>query len=150
MKKRRITVILFILYLAYTSIYIARVNLSIASPSLTELQILDSAQIGILGSCFFTIYAAGRIINGVLGDKRPPWQMLTAGLLIAGVSNLFMGCFPAYPIMLFLWSTNAYGQSMLWSSILCVITSVCEESTAKKKTSVMVSSVAVGNIWGFS
>lgn len=148
MKKKRMAFTLVLLYLAYTSIYIARVNLSIVSPKLTERHILDSAQIGILGSCFFIIYAAGRIINGVLGDKRPPWQMLTVGLLITSVSNLLMGCFPAYVIMLFLWSLNAYGQSMLWSSILCVVTSLYEENIAKKKTSVMVSSVAVGNILG--
>lgn len=50
---KKSSLILVVLYLAYTSIYIARVNLSIASPEFIRQNILDSAQIGVLGSCFF-------------------------------------------------------------------------------------------------
>lgn len=147
MKKKNMFT-LVILYLAYTSIYIARVNLSIASPEFIEQSILDSAQIGVLGSCFFTVYAIGRIVNGTLSDRQPPWRMLTIGLLLAGVSNIFMSCFPPYLAMLLFWTLNAYAQSMLWSSVLCVVTAVCDPAVAKKATSIMVSSVAVGNILG--
>ena len=43
--------------------------------------------------------------------------------------------------------SNAYAQSMLWSSILRVVTRLFGKA-AKRKMSVMVSSVAVGNILG--
>lgn len=140
--------IVLIIYLAYTCIYVARVNLSIATPELIRLNLLDSAQIGMLGSCFFCIYAVGRIINGTLSDMTKPWRMLLTGLLITGISNFFMSGFPSYGLVLLLWSLNAYGQSMLWSSILCVVTSLYEGNEAKRKSSVMVSSVAVGNLLG--
>ena len=44
-----------VVYLAYTSIYIARVNLSMAGPDLIDGQILDTVQLGLLGSVFSTV-----------------------------------------------------------------------------------------------
>ena len=44
--------IFLVVYLAYASIYIARVNLSMAGPGLIDLGILSTAEIGALGSVF--------------------------------------------------------------------------------------------------
>jgi len=139
-------IIFFIVYLAYTSIYIARINLSVAGPELIGLGILDTAQIGTLGSVFSTVYAIGRLINGGLSDRTPPWIMLTSGLALAGISNIFISFFPPFIGICIFWFANAYAQSMLWSSVLSVVSSIYGKETAKKKTSVMVTSVAMGNI----
>ncbi len=139
-------IIFFIVYIAYTSIYIARINLSVAGPGLIEEGVIDAVQIGLMGSVFSIIYAVGRLINGGISDRTPPWVMLTLGLGIAGISNIFISFFPPFIGILILWFTNAYAQSMLWSSVLCVVSSIYNKETAKKKTSVMVTSVAMGNI----
>ena len=146
MQKKYGRTIFFIVYLAYTSIYIARINLSVASPGLISEGIIDTVQIGLLGSIFSTVFAVGRLINGGISDRTPPWIMLTAGLCVAGFSNIFIGFFPPFVGILILWLTNAYAQSMLWSSVLCVVSSIYDKEVAKKKTSVMVTSVAMGNI----
>lgn len=138
--------IFIIVYLAYTSIYIARVNLSVAGPNLISEGILNTVQMGLLGSVFSTVYALGRILNGTLSDKTPPWIMLTTGLALAGLANIFISFFPPYIGIFVLWTSNAYAQSMLWSSVLCVVSSMHETNEAKKKTSIMVTSVAMGNI----
>ena len=140
--------IFIIVYLAYASIYIARVNLSIASPELINLKVLDTVQIGALGSVFSTIFASGRLINGAISDKTPPWKMLTIGLVFVAISNFLVGFFPPFLAIFLLWTVNAYAQSMLWSSVLCVISSLYEKNIAKKKSSLMVTSVATGNIVG--
>ncbi len=140
--------IFWIVYLAYTSIYIARVNLSQAGPALMEANVLDTAQLGILGGVFSTLYALGRLINGGLSDRQPPWRMLTIGLAFAGLSNICIGFFPPFIGIFILWTANAYAQSMLWSSVLCVVSGMYEKEEAKKKTSIMVTSVAMGNILG--
>ena len=72
--------IFIITYLAYTSIYIARLNLSIATPELTAGGIMNEAQIGLLGSIFSVVFAIGRLLNGVLNDKLTPWIMLCSPL----------------------------------------------------------------------
>lgn len=146
MQKKYGRIIFFIVYLAYTSIYIARINLSVASPGLISEGIIDTVQIGFLGSIFSTVYAVGRLINGGISDRIPPWVMLTVGLGLAGFSNIFISFFPPFIGIFILWLTNAYAQSMLWSSVLCVVSSIYNKEIAKKKTSVMVTSVGMGNI----
>ena len=134
MKKRTMWIFL-VCYLAYTAIYIARVNLSIVSPELKNMEMLDAAEIGMLGSVFSVVYACGRMINGYIGDKQPPWLMMSVGLFFAGISNILIGFFPPFVGILLLWGVNAFSQSMLWSSVLKIVSSIYDEQTAKKKTS---------------
>lgn len=146
MKNKQKTMIFLICYLAYTSIYVARLNLSMASPALIEKEILSTAQIGMMGSVFSIIYAFGRFMNGQLSDRKAPWFMISIGLLAAGISNLLIGFFPPFPGILFLWGVNAWAQSMLWGSVLSTVAVIYEEETAKRKTTYLVTTVAVGNI----
>lgn len=145
MRKKR-ALIFMIVYIAYTSIYVARLNLSMAAPGLKDAAILDSAQIGMLGSVFSVVFAIGRFLNGRLSDTKPPWTMICVGLALAGISNVAAGFFPPFVGMMLLWMVNAFAQSMLWSSVLCVVSSIYDEQKAKKMTSYMVTSVATGNI----
>lgn len=146
-QKKRARIFL-IVYAAYMAVYVARVNLSVAEPALKTLSILDSAQIGILGSCFFVVYALGRVVNGSLSDTTPPCVMICTGLLLSGLSNICFSFFPSFAAMCVFWTLNAYAQSMLWSSILCTITAVYEKEQEKSRASLMVTSVAAGNIAG--
>ncbi len=148
MKNKKTTVIFFICYIAYTAIYIARLNLTTASPGLVDARILDTVQIGLMGSAFSIIYSVGRLLNGRISDSQPPCRMICIGLVLAGISNIAISFFPPFEGILFLWGCNAFAQSMLWSSILRIIASLYDEETARQKTSYMVTSVAVGNIAG--
>ena len=88
--------IFLVCYLAYLFIYVARLNLSMAAPGLKELQVLSMEQIGLLGSAFSVVYACGRLLSGILSDRVAPWKMISAGLLLCGVSNLCFSFFPPF------------------------------------------------------
>ena len=142
--KRRL--IYLISYLAYSAIYIARVNLTIANPELVSLGIVDTVQIGILGGVFSAMFASGRLINGAISDKAPPWAMISGGLALCALSNIIIGFFPPFIGIFLLWTVNAYAQSMLWGSMISMMSTLYDESTAKKRTAFLSTSVAVGNI----
>lgn len=139
-------VIYMLVYVAYTSIYISRVNMSVASSPLENLGVFDAAGYGLVGGLFSTIYATGRLVNGAISDKTPPWVMLSVGLGISGLANLLIGFIPPYIGLLFLWSVNAYAQSMLWSSVLSVVAAMYDGASMKRMTSLMVTAVAMGNV----
>lgn len=147
-KKPKNFIIFTVLYAAYVSIYIARLNLSMATPELKALKIMDESQIGLLGSVFSVVFASGRLINGALSDKVKPFIMITSGLCLAGLGNLFISFFPPFELILVLWGINAFAQSMLWSAVLRTVSETYEPWEAKKKTSYMVTAVASGNIIG--
>ena len=145
MKKRPETVFL-ICYMAYVSIYVARLNLSMAAPALKELAVLDTAQIGLLGSMFSVVYACGRLLSGIIADKTSPWIMITSGLILCGLCNICIGLFPPYVAFLLLWGANAFAQSMLWGPILRILSTIYPEHIAKKRASYMGTAVASGNM----
>lgn len=140
--------IYLIAYLAYSSIYIARVNLTMASPELVSMSILTTEQIGMLGGVFSATFAAGRLLNGVISDKAPPWMMVCGGLALCAACNAGVGFFPPFIGIFLLWMANAYAQSMLWGSLLSVMSEIYDAPTAKKRTAFLSTSVAVGNIIG--
>lgn len=149
MKRRFPNGFVFLLcYVAYVSIYAARLNLAQASPALIDGGVLTSEQYGFLGSAFFWVYACGRLLNGMIGDRAAPWVMISLGLTLTGAANLLIGVMPPYLLILLLWCVNAYGQSMLWSSLLRCMTGLYGKETADKKVPILVSSVSVGNIAG--
>ena len=141
-------VLFWVLYLSYTSTYILRLNLSCASSALEQIGRLNTSQLAFLGGVFSMAYALGKLLNGGLGDRLKPWIMVSAGLLLAGVSNLVMGILPPYGAMLVCWGLNAFGQSMLWGATLRLVSALFDEETARKRASVMGTSIAVGNVLG--
>lgn len=146
--KKQTTRIFLVCYIAYLFIYVARLNLSMAAPGLKNLQILTMEQIGLLGSAFSVIYACGRLLSGILSDRIAPWKMISTGLILCGISNLCFGMFPPFAAILLLWGTNALAQSMLWGSILRILSAIYPESVAKKRASYMATTVASGNLVG--
>ena len=100
---RKNTVILATLYFAYVGVYIARLNLSMASPELLAQGVLTSVELGFLGRAFSLIYSCGRLFNGILADRLAPKLLIAGGLLLTGLSNLLLGLLPAYLLFLVLW-----------------------------------------------
>ena len=125
--------IFFLCYIAYTCIYIARLNLSMASPAMRDAGLLTAAQLGFIGSAFSVVYSCGRLFNGILGDRVAPKILIVTGLFLTGAANLLIGILPPYLVILVLWCLNAFGQSMLWSSMLKTMTGVYGKAAADRK-----------------
>lgn len=76
--------------MAYLVVYITRSVLSAAAPQLIDTEGITNEDIGGISSAFFTFYAVGQLINGILGDKIKGKYMVSLGLITAGVSNLLL------------------------------------------------------------
>ena len=78
MHRQKQIVLFLISYFAYSVIYIARLNLTIASPVLQAEGIMTVAQIGLMGGVFFLAYSVGQLFNGFLGDIFHPKYMISS------------------------------------------------------------------------
>ena len=95
--KKRFPLVFFVGYLAYTSIYLARLNFSVAATILQEQDILDkSPDWNYRGVYFSLVYALAKIPNGYMGDRFSANRVIVSGLLITSVSNLLIGFFPGF------------------------------------------------------
>ena len=85
---------------AYLAVYIARNMLSAVTPEILEAGILTKDFIGTLSSVYFTCYAVGQLVNGIIGDKIKGAYMISAGLALAGVMGLLFPAFISSPLIL--------------------------------------------------
>ena len=110
-------------WIAYASIYLCRVNLTIAIPEIQNTFAFSKAQIGLIASMFFWVYGIGQLVNGNLGDKVSSKLIIFLGLVVAAVSNILFGFANSLLAMLIFWTINGYFQSMLWGPITKLLSS---------------------------
>jgi len=111
--------IFWLLWGAYASYYLCRVNFAVAQPAiLKEFPDWTNAQIGTIPSVYAVFYAAGQIINGTLGQRFGARHMMTGALVIASLTNLLFSFTSSFPVMLALWAINGYAQSAGWSLLV--------------------------------
>lgn len=140
--------IYMIYYVAYSSIYIARMNFSVVSALFESAGTLNKGQIGLIGSIFSLTYAAAKLPGGYIGDRKPAQKVIVFGLLLAAFSNLFIGFVPVFYSIAIMWGLNAVGQSMLWGPTLRNVNQCFEPAKAKVMCQLLSTSVAVGSILG--
>jgi len=73
--------------ISYFAVYIARNILGAVTPQMLESGLYSEAYIGTISSVYFFFYAFGQLINGFIGDKIKARNMISCGLLLAGISN---------------------------------------------------------------
>lgn len=111
--------VFWLLWTAYASYYLARVNFAVAQPAiLAEFPSWTAAQVGAIPSTYAAFYAAGQFVNGVIGQRLGARRMMTVALLIAAGANLGFSLTSSYRTMLLLWAVNGFAQSAGWSLVV--------------------------------
>jgi MFS transporter, OPA family, glycerol-3-phosphate transporter len=116
------TRVFWLLWGAYASYYLCRVNFAVAQPAiLKSFPDWSSAQIGTIPSAYAAIYAVGQIVNGTLGQRYGTRRMMTLAMLIAGLANVLFFFTSSFEVMRLLWVLNGWGQSAGWSLMVGTI-----------------------------
>lgn len=109
---------------AYALYYVCRMAMSVVKQPLIDEGIFTAAQLGIIGSAFYFVYAFGKFTNGFIADYCNVRRFMATGLLISTVVNLLMGVLGLLQgwtgtstILLFIvfaviWGVNGFCQSM--------------------------------------
>ena len=111
--------------LAYSIFYICRLAMSVVKKPLIDDGIFSAGELGIIGSAFLLVYAAGKFVNGIICDYCNIKRFMAAGLGVSALLNLLMGMLGLVSpmvslfggVMLFLvfsivWGLNGWAQSM--------------------------------------
>jgi len=147
-RNRKSLLVFFIYYIAYTSIYVARSNFNIASALMESMGTLTVTQIGIIGSIFSAVYAVMKIPSGYIGDRVSVRKIMTFGLMVTALSNLFIGFLPGFYSIAVLWGLNACGQSVLWGPMLRAINEYYGPERGKVLCQRVITSCTVGSMLG--
>lgn len=114
---------------SYLGVYFARNILSVVTPQIIEGGAYTEEYIGSISSIFFTFYAVGQLINGLIGDRIKSRYMISFGLLLAGLCNAIFPYMLDMPFAAHL----TYGMiGFFLSMIYAPMTKVVAENTEPK------------------
>ena len=133
-------------WLAYSCAYIGRLNYSAALASIISGGIFTKSQAGLIGTVFFFCYGAGQLINGMIADKFSPFNLIFFGLFFSASANLMMSFSNNFIIMAVIWGCNGIAQSMLWASIIFIISNIIHDDMRYKACIYIASSFPVGTL----
>lgn len=112
----------WVLTLVYFSSYATRINLSAIISEMVTATGFSKTELAVSLVTLSVTYGLGQIINGVLGDRIKPVNMIFTGLLTATVINLVFPFFATAPmIMSLLWGLNGFVQAMIWPPIVKIL-----------------------------
>jgi len=109
------SIIFIFAWIGYALFYFCRANFSIAIPQIIEEFGYTKTEIGMIGSALFFAYAIGQVVNGQLGDRLGARRLVTIGIIVSSLCNIYFGFAGGLVQMVFIWGINGYFQSMGWS-----------------------------------
>ncbi len=109
---------------AYALYYVCRMAMGVVKQPLIDGGIFTAAQLGIIGSAFYFVYAFGKFANGFIADYCNVRRFMATGIQISTVVNLLMGVFGLiqgwtgtsatllFVMFVIVWGVNGFCQSM--------------------------------------
>lgn len=139
--------IFWLLWTAYASYYLCRVNFAVAQPLiLREFTSWTAAQIGLIPSVYAMCYAAGQVINGTLGERFGARLLMTLAMIGASIANMLFSVASSFEMMLVLWAVNGYVQSAGWSLLIQTLSNWSTSARRGTLVGLISTCYQVGNV----
>lgn len=135
---------IFLCWLAYTTAYLGRLNLSASLVEIIDSFGSTKAAAGLIASFFFFAYGAGQLVNGFLSRRYNPRLAIAAALAVSAVINVAMTFAAGPAVMKYLWLANGLAQSVLWSTLIHTLGVKLPENMLKRAILVMSTTAALG------
>ena len=107
--------------MGYSAYYLCRSNLAIAAPLLIRefaSQGLNKEVMGRIASVGVLFYAAGKVVNGVLGDFLGGKKIFLLGMVGSVVATVAFGLGQGVALFFGAWAVNRLVQSMGWAGLV--------------------------------
>ena len=129
MKTKNITgkKLAWLLTLLYFTSYVTRINFAAIIQEIVTQTGYIKTDLSIILVVLSITYGTGQIINGRLGDKIKPQNLILIGIITSTFVNLLFPFFiSSIPTMTVLWAINGFAQAMMWPPIVKILVSATE------------------------
>lgn len=128
----------------YLVSYFFRNMLSVFAPEILEEGVFGKTEIAFFSSLYMIVYAAGQLVNGIVGDYVKSKYMAPTGLIIGGIGLLLFSILDNYYLMAFSFAILGFGLSMLRGPLVKLIT----ENTRKRQSNLCCTLFSVASFLG--
>ena len=129
---------------SYLVSYYSRNLLSVSSPAMVESGLYTKDFLGLLSSVYMITYAAGQLVNGIMGDILNPKRMVGAGLLGTGLISILFPFLPRGIFQVICFALFGFALSMLRGPLVKIIS----ENTSKNHSRTICTFFSVASFAG--
>ncbi len=122
MNRKNAKIIGIITVTSYVANYFLRNMLGVLTPAMLKTTSYTKEYIALLSSSYMITYAAGQLLNGILGDILKPGKMVLTGLLAAGTVMIAFPFIGKGVLQVTCFLILGYSLSMLRGPLMKVIT----------------------------
>lgn len=106
---------------SYIVSYYMRNVLGVLTPEMLETGRYTKEYIGLLSSLYFLVYAAGQLVNGVIGDMINPKKMVSCGLVLSGAASAMFIVLEVKWFQMLCFGLLGFGLSMIRGPLMKII-----------------------------
>ena len=136
--------IIFLCWMAYTVAYFGRYSYNSCITKIEEFYGVTHAESGMVVTFFFFAYGVGQAVHGLLCKFYKKRQIIFGVLVASSLINLAVFFGAPFYIIKYLWLINGATQSVLWSSLIMIISRSLDEKHKKKAVLAMSTTVPAG------
>lgn len=152
--RSNIKLLLFMCWLVYSSSYLGKVNFSASKLSVMTHFGVNEAQVGLVGTFFFFSYGIFMVINGLFCKKYNIKYIVFSALIVSSAINFVIPLIPtnAFGVIKFLWMINGAILSILWPTLIRLLSETLPKDKMPTASKIMGTTVATGTliIYGLS
>ncbi len=138
--------LIFLGWLMYATSYLGKVNYSANIIQVMEHYDVTKPEAGAVPTFFFFAYGVGQIVNGLLCKKYNMKWMIAAALAVSGAINLIIGVSDVFSIVKWLWMVNGFTLSILWPTLIRLLSSALPRKALGKSSVIIGTTVAAGTL----
>jgi len=150
--KSNALLLIFLGWLVYSTSYLGKVNYSANITQIIDFYGVTKAQAGVVPTFFFFAYGIGQVVNGLLCKKYNVKWIVFTSLMISAIINLIIGISTDFTIIKWLWLVNGFVLSILWPTLVRLLSEALPQKDLGTSSVVMGTTVATGTliIYGLS
>ena len=138
------TLLILLCWLVYACSYIGKVNYAANINQVMDFYQVDHSSAGLVSTFFFFAYGVGQVFNGLFCKKYNLKWMIFSSLALSGIINLVVGLTNNFDLIKFLWLFNGLSMSVLWPSLIRLLSETLDKRTMPKASMIMGTTVATG------
>lgn len=106
--------VFYAMYIGYALFYFTRKSFAFAMPAMMSELGMTKHQLALLGGILYCTYGMSKFISGVLSDKSNPRFIMSLGLMLTGIFNIFFGFSNTFFLFALFWGLNGWFQGWGW------------------------------------
>lgn len=139
-------ILIFLCWLVYTTSYLGKVNYSANITQIIDFYGISKAEAGVVPTFFFFAYGIGQVVNGVLCKKYNVKWIVFTSLALSAVINLIIAVSTNFYIIRWLWLANGFLLSILWPTLIRLLSETLPQKFLGKSSVIMGTTVAAGTL----